>query len=412
MRPGITDAISLAGARGILVDIDSSNSVSVPDLAVAASESSPGHGNVSVGDQAVRYPPQTAFVLQTSGTTGAPKRVPVSYRNLRASVSAMRGRVAPGVDAPPPRLRKSVALLNIPLSHTSGMLAFCLNTVEGRRLALLDKFDPQAWAKLVRDCRIASAGVPPAALAMLLDAEIPPEWLASLKMIRSGTAPLDPALAVRFEQRFNIPVVQAYGATEFQGLASWTLADYREWSEQKRGSVGRAHPGVELRIDDVETGATVSPGSQGRLIVRTEQSSVTTADGWVSTNDIARIDSDGFLWILGRTDDVINRGGLKVDSSTVQRALESHPSVAQAAVVGLADARLGEIPCAAVVLSDDSVNDTAGDFDHESVEADIRKFLRADLAPYMIPAKFVFVGKLPLNGSLKVDRPAVKDLFG
>jgi long-chain acyl-CoA synthetase len=358
--------------------------------------------------KAATWPDGTAFVLQTSGTTGTPKRVPVSYRNIDAALEAMRKRANSDrpADTDQPRLRRSVAILNTPLSHTSAMLAFCLNMVEGRRLALLDKFEPREWAALIHRYQVASAGVPPAALAMLLDAEIPPDWLSSLKMIRSGTAPLDPELAARFEEWFKIPVVQAYGATEFQGVTTWSLTDHQKYGQSKRGSVGRPLPGVRLRITDPVTGEELPADTVGRLDVRSDAASVTSGSGWISTNDRARIDEDGFLWILGRLDDIINRGGLKVDSAAVAGALQAHEWVRAAAVVGVADRRLGEIPCAAVVLSD-----AATDVTPEAVTTVLSDHLRAMMAPYMIPARFAVVDALPLNASLKVDRPAVTALF-
>jgi long-chain acyl-CoA synthetase len=347
-----------------------------------------------------------AFVLQTSGTTGRPKRVPVSYKSLSASVASMEAKVAKPGETYVPRLRKSVAILNIPLSHTSAMLAFCLNVSQGRRLALLDKFEPWEWARLVRDWNVGSAGLPPAALAMIMEADIPPSWLESLKMIRSGTAPLRPELASSFEEKYKIPVVQAYGATEFQGVASWTLQDYQEWSELKRGSVGRAHAGVDLRVTNPDTGEVLQPGQAGRLEISSAQSSVKTPTGWVPTSDLARIDEDGFLWILGRTDDIINRGGLKVDANAVAAALRENPAVLDAAVIGIPDDRLGEIPAAAVVLP----SQAAGQ-DKDALAQELRGYLRQKVAPYMVPARFVFVDRIPLNAMLKTDRPTLRTLF-
>jgi long-chain acyl-CoA synthetase len=352
------------------------------------------------------YPAGTAFVLQTSGTTGPPKRVPLSYANIEANINAMQVRVGHGHE--PARLRHSVAILNTQLSHVGGMMSFCLSCVEGRRLALLDKFEPRPWAEFVRDYAVRSAGVPPAALAMLLDSDIPREWLSSLIMIRSGTAPLDPRLAVQFEERFGIPVVQAYGATETQGISSWTLGDLKQWGAAKRGSVGLPHRGVELRVTDPDTGSDVAPGERGRLWVRSAQSAIRTADGWVPTNDIASIDSDGFLWIHGRIDDIINRGGLKVDGVAVANVLETHPWVEAATVVGVADRRLGEVPCAAVVLA---VGAPGAPGDADEVDRVLRSYLRERLAPYMVPVAFAFVEALPRNATLKVDRGAVRTLF-
>jgi long-chain acyl-CoA synthetase len=392
-RAGVRGAAALAGTA--ILEVRDGDVTGGPAEAAAPDDA---------GDHTPpAYPAGTAFVLQTSGTTGPPKRVPLSYANIEAAINAMQVRVGHGPE--PVRLRHSVAILNTQLSHVGGMMSFCLSCVEGRRLALLDKFEAQPWAEYVRDYEVRSAGVPPAALAMLLDSEIPREWLSSLIMIRSGTAPLDPQLAIQFEERFGIPVVQAYGATETQGISSWTLGDLKRWGASKRGSVGLPHRGVELRVTDPDTAADVAPGERGRLWVRTAQSAIRTADGWVPTNDVASIDADGFLWIHGRTDDIINRGGLKVDGVAVANALESHPWVEAAAAVGVADRRLGEVPCAAVVLTPGAPADTG--------EADraLRSYLRERLAPYMVPAAFAFVESLPRNATLKVDRGAVKALF-
>jgi long-chain acyl-CoA synthetase len=350
------------------------------------------------------YPPETAVVLQTSGTTGPAKQIPLSYTSLAASINAMQTRVGHRGDAWAPRLRQSVAILNTPISHVSGLLAFCLNVAEGRRLALLDRFEPLAWSQLVHDHRVASAGVPPAALAMMLDAEIAPDLLTSLRVIRTGTAPLDPGLALRFERTYRVPVIQAYGATEFGGVASWTLADHQKWVERKRGSVGRVHPGVEVRLVDPSSGEPVAAGAEGRLEVRTEQAAVhADGDGWLRTSDRARLDEDGFLWITGRTDDVINRGGLKVDAGSVAAQLMTLPDVADAAVVGVPDQRLGEVPCAVVVLR-------SGDA-QPGTEQQLREALRKKLPAYAVPSRFAFVPQLPRTGTLKLDRPSAVALF-
>jgi acyl-coenzyme A synthetase/AMP-(fatty) acid ligase len=125
----------------------------------------------------------------------------------------------------------------------------------------------------------------------------------------------------------------------------------------------------------------------------------------VPTNDIASIDSDGFLWIHGRIDDIINRGGLKVDGVAVANVLETHPWAEAATVVGVADRRLGEVPCAAVVLA------AGAPADADEVDRALRSYLRERLALYMVPVAFAFPEALPRNATLKVDRGAVKALF-
>ena len=143
----------------------------------------------------------------------------------------------------------------------------------------------------------------------------------------------------------------SYAATEFGGaVAGWNLADHAEFWATKRGSVGRAHSGSELRIVDEVDGHVLGADEVGLLEVKAGQ--LGDGSGWMRTTDLARIDADGFLWILGRADQAIIRGGFKVRPDDVRAALEAHPAVRGAAVIGVADARLGAVPVAVVELRD------------------------------------------------------------
>jgi acyl-CoA synthetase (AMP-forming)/AMP-acid ligase II len=134
------------------------------------------------------------------------------------------------------------------------------------------------------------------------------------------------------------------------------------------------------------------------LEVRTPQAG---ADGWVRTNDLARIDADGFVWVVGRADDVIVRGGFKIAPGVVAAALERHPAVREAAVLGLPDERLGQVPVGAVELDPDAPAPTSDE---------LRDFCRSDLTPYEIPSAVVIVSALPRGASMKVDRTALTAL--
>ena len=167
---------------------------------------------------------------------------------------------------------------------------------------------------------------------MLLDQDTPAEDLASLKAVTVGTAPLNPDLADRFEARYGIAVLALYGATEFAGgVAGWTLADRQRYARAKRGSVGRAHGDVELRVIDADSGEPLPFGETGLLEVRAPQ----LGDGWLRTNDLAELDADGFLWIRGRADDAIIRGGLKISAGHVADILRRHPQIRDAVVLGV-----------------------------------------------------------------------------
>jgi acyl-CoA synthetase (AMP-forming)/AMP-acid ligase II len=179
-------------------------------------------------------------------------------------------------------------------------------------------------------------------------------------------------------------------------VAGWNVADHERFWAEKRGSVGRAHPGCGLRVGD-DAGAVLPVDTVGLLEVKADQ---LPGSGWVRTNDLARIDADGFLWVVGRADQTIMRGGLKVQPDTVRSALERHPAVRAAAVVGIDDDRLGQVPVAIVERVESS------EVDEVALLAHAAQFL----ARYEIPVRVVFVDALPRTASAKVDLQAVRAL--
>jgi acyl-CoA synthetase (AMP-forming)/AMP-acid ligase II len=215
----------------------------------------------------------------------------------------------------------------------------------------------------------------------------------------SGTAPLDPDLAEAFTKRYGVPVLTSYAATEFGGgVAGWNLKDYQQYASLKRGSVGRAHAGCALRVVDEATGAPLPNGDVGLLEVRTDQ---IDAAQWIRTTDLARLDDDGFLWIMGRADQTILRGGFKVQPETVRVALLRHPAIVDAVVFGVDDDRLGQVPVAVVQPG-------AG----ESItDAEVVEHARGLLAPYEVPVTVAVVDALPRTPSQKVDLAATREWF-
>ena len=168
----------------------------------------------------------------------------------------------------------------------------------------------------------------------------------------------------------------------------------------KRGSVGRAHPGCELRVVDAETGAPLRADEEGLLEVKARQ--MGDEAGWTHTTDLARIDADGFVWILGRADQAIIRGGFKVMPDDVRAALERDPRVRGASVVSRPDARLGAVPVAAVELRA-GVHDVSPD--------ELLTEAAKVLARYELPTELRLVATLPRTPSGKVDLAAVRALF-
>lgn len=346
-----------------------------------------------------RDAPGIAVEMLTSGTTGTPKRVPLKAHTLERGI--LDAAVYDNRTSTEPQLRSGVQILNAPFAHISGVFALFNGIAAGRKLCLLDHFTVADWLDAVSRHRPPVTSAPPAALRMILDAKVPKEAISSLKAFRVGTAPLDPDLADAFYHAYGIPVLQNYGATEFAGgVAGWTIGDFRKFHAGKRGSVGRLNPGIEARITDPDSGAVLQPGQEGLLELRASH----LGDGasWLRTTDLAALDEDSFLWIKARHDNVIIRGGFKVFPDDLVRAIEQHPSVREAAVVGVADPRLGQVPVAAYIPKSGapSVSDE-----------EIRAFLQERLLKYQIPTRIVVVNSLPRTPSMKVSQPELKKLF-
>ena len=336
-----------------------------------------------------------AVRMLTSGTTGPPKRIDLTYDMLARSVIGPE----PDRSPPPTELRQGVAIVNAPMVHIGGIFRVLQCVCEARPFALLDRFELNRWADAVRRHRPRAVSLVPAALRMVLHSNLTREDLASIRAVTSGTAPLSAEDADAFTAKFGIPVLTSYAATEFGGgVAGWTLADYQKYWHVKRGSVGRPSLGAQLRVVD-DDGTPLDPGEDGLLEVKPGQ--LGPSADWMRTTDIARIDGDGFLWILGRADEAIIRGGFKVMPDDVRAALEGHPAVRGAAVVGRADDRLGVTPVAMVELRDAAAVDSAA----------LVEFLRARLARYEIPTDIAIVDQIPRTPSGKADLGAVREFF-
>ncbi|MEB4210590.1 class I adenylate-forming enzyme family protein [Mycobacterium sp. 94-17] len=380
----------IVGERGDLSALvtTGTGTVEIADLPEDDDAATPPDGDTAA-------PSGVAVRMLTSGTTGPPKRIDLSYDMLARSV------LGPDPDhQPPPReLRRGVAIVNSPLVHIGGVFRVLQCITEARPFALLERFELNAWAEAVRSHRPRTASLVPAALRAVLHSDIPRADLASLRAVTCGTAPLSAEDADAFAEKYGIPVLTSYAATEFGGgVAGWTLPDHRRYWKTKRGSVGRANPGAQLRVV-AEDGIPLAPGEVGLLEVKPGQ--LGPATHWMRTTDLARIDADGFLWIAGRADQAIIRGGFKVMPDDVRTALESHPAVAGAAVIARPDDRLGETPVAMVELRERECADAGA----------LVEYLRGRLAGYEIPTEIAVVDTLPRTPSGKADLRAIRDFF-
>jgi long-chain acyl-CoA synthetase len=371
----------------MLGELPATAMVSVSDLAAEPNVVAAGRERV------IHDRPGVAVRMLTSGTTGPPKRVDLTYEMLAHSVMGPDGDHARA----PTELRRGVAIVNSPLVHIGGVFRILQCVAEARAFVLLERFELGRWAEAVRTHRPRAVSLVPTALRMVLHSSLTREDLASIRAVTSGTAPLSADDSDAFTEKYGIAVLTSYAATEFGGgVAGWTLADHQKYWRDKRGSVGRANPGAELRVVG-DNGAPLPAGQIGLLEVKPAQ--LGPSVDWIRTTDMARLDTDGFLWIVGRADQAIIRGGFKVMPDDVRGALESHPAVSGAAVVGRRDERLGETPVAMVELRESSDAATLIDY------------LRNRLARYEIPTEIAIVAELPRTPSGKPDLGAIRRQF-
>lgn len=342
---------------------------------------------------ATPYADDVAFVQWTSGTTGRPKPVlhtHVAYLELLDRVLGPL-RAKPRDPSRPP----SPNLIPVSMSLNAGIYNVLFGLRAGAPIVVMDRFSTTDFAALVARHGIRSTVLPPAAMAMLSDDAAVTD-LAPLRYVRSITAPLSPFQARRFTARFGVTVLNGYGQAEMGEVIGWTAADAAAHPD-KIGAIGRPHPNVVVRIDAPDANGV------GELLVRppshaagyadgTEFGDRLTADGFVRTGDLARVDDEGFVWIEGRLGDLINRGGNKIFPDEVEEVLLAVPAVREVAVVGQPDDRLGQVPVAYLAIS--------GEVD----DAELIEACRSQLAAYKVPVRFVRVDALPRSEVGKVLR--------
>jgi acyl-CoA synthetase (AMP-forming)/AMP-acid ligase II len=376
---GESDDLDAFAPPGRCLTSDKLGAVSVSGDAPAARDVNPG----------------VAVEMLTSGTTGPPKRIPLTYETFsRVLLGTKYYERNADVDV---RLRRGVTIINSPMVHLGGLFRVLTSVGDGRSFCLLERFRVDEWIDAVRRHRPRTVSLVPAGLRMVLEADLDRTDFESVRSVLCGTAPLAPVDADAFFAKYGVPVLITYAATEFGGsVAGWNLADHAQFWATKKGSVGRAQPDCRLRVVDQETGAPLGPDEEGLLEVDARQMGDNV--GWTRTTDLARIDEDGFVWILGRADQAIIRGGFKIRPDDVRAALERDARVRGAAVVSRSDARLGAVPVAAVELRS-GTSATPGELLDDAANV---------LARYELPVELRIVAELPRTPAGKVDLAAVR----
>ena len=348
-------------------------------------------------------PDDVAIVLFTSGTTSRPKAVELSHYNLTSYVMGTVEFASAGAD--------DAALICVPPYHIAGVSAALSNIYAGRKLVYLTKFDAKEWIRLVRDEAVTTATVVPTMLDRIVsELEKQHSPLPTLRTLAYGGSKVAlPLVRKALDLLPDVGFVNAYGLTETSStIAVLTPDDHRAAHEatdaaisRRLGSVGQPVPGIEVQIRGGD-GAVLAPGESGELFVRGDQvsgryaeiGSVLDPDGWFPTKDVAALDRDGYLFITGRSDDTIIRGGENIAPAEVEDVLVEHPSVRDVAVVGVEDSQWGQIIVAVVVAAEGT------DPDPEELRAHVRNTLRGSRTPDRV----VFRDELPTTPTGKVLR--------
>ncbi len=343
-------------------------------------------------------PDATAVLLFTSGTTGEPKAAVLRHKNLGSYITSSLEFASAGED--------EAALVSVPPYHIASVSSVLSTFYIGRRVVQLESFEPKRWVAAARDESVTNAMVVPTMLNRILDViEADGEGLPALRSLAYGGGPMPlPVIERAITLLPHVDLVNAYGLTETSSTISvlgpddHRLAFYSDdpaW-RARLGSVGQPLPGVELEIRD------------GIIFVRGEQVSgeyqgvgtgldASSNDGWFNTRDAGYLDDEGYLFVQGRVDDVIVRGGENLSPGEIEAVLLEHPAVEAAAVVGIPDLEWGERVVAAVIRKADCE------------EGELRDHVRAALRSACTPDRIAFRDDLPFNETGKLLRRVLRE---
>lgn len=368
-------------------------------LAVAAAPPAP-EADLVVGD-----PDEIAVLLYTSGTTGEPKAAVLRHRNLAAYIlSSVEYASAGGAEC---------AIVSVPPYHIAGVSSVLSSSFAGRRVVYVEAFDAAEWVRLARAESVTHAMVVPTMLSRILDALEDGRGLPALRTLSYGGGPMPlPVIERALRMLPDVGFVNAYGLTETSStIALLGPDDHRAAMESedpevraRLGSVGRPLPTLEVSIRDLD-GWPLPPGERGEICVRGEQVSgeylgrtAGPDDGWFRTRDGGHLDAGGYLFVHGRLDDVIVRGGENLSPGEIEQVLAEHPAVLAAGVVGIPDEDWGEQVVAAVALADGRITS----------EEELRQFVQARLRSAKTPTHIQIRDELPFNEMGKLLRRVLR----
>ncbi|MFI5038736.1 MAG: long-chain fatty acid--CoA ligase [Solirubrobacterales bacterium] len=334
----------------------------------------------------------TAVILYTSGTTGTPKGAELTHDNLKTNCEITRDMFGIGDDV--------VTLGALPLFHSFGQTCGMNATLAaGGTLSLIPRFDPGKALEIIeRDKVNLFQGVPTMYSALLHQEGRDKFDTSTLELCVSGGSAMPVELMRGFEDAFKCKILEGYGLSESSPVASFNRPD----RERKPGSIGIPIEGVDMKVVD-DDGNDIAQGEVGEILIRghnvmkgywnkPDATGETLIDGWLHTGDMAKIDEDGYFFIVDRKKDLIIRGGYNVYPREIEEVLYEHPAVREAAVIGVKDDSLGEEVGAAIALKDG-----------EDVSAqELREFVKEQVAAYKYPRRVWFVDDLPKGPTGKI----------
>jgi acyl-CoA synthetase (AMP-forming)/AMP-acid ligase II len=354
-----------------------------------------------LGEQVAVEPQDTVALPYSSGTTGLPKGVMLSHRNLVVNMEQAQA---------PLRVAEDDVLIGVlPFFHIYGMTVIMnLGLRVGTTIVTMPRFDLEQFLGTIQDRRVTRAYVvPPIALALAKHPLVDRYDLASLDLIFCGAAPLGAELEVACAERVGCRVRQGYGMTETSPV---THGVPNEDGAERPGTIGPALPSTECRVVDPETGEDVPEGERGELWIRGPQvmkgylnndeatRETIDDDGWLHTGDVAVVDGDGYFSIVDRVKELIKYKGFQVAPAEIEALLVQHPAVADAAVVPLPDEEAGEVPKAFLVLKD---GDTAPE--------EIQRWVAERVSTYKQVRAVEVVDEIPKSPSGKILRRVLRD---
>lgn len=339
-----------------------------------------------------------AVILYTSGTTGRPKGAMLTHKNLYSNAKDIGDYLKMNSD--------DTVITTLPMFHVFS-LSVVVNAplISGSTIIIVPKFSPKEIFRLVKKYEATVfAGVPTMYNYLYQYPEGNPSDFSSLRLCISGGSSLPVALLKNFEKKFNVFVSEGYGLSEASPVTCFNPLD----RPRKPGSIGTNIIHVENKVVN-ELGEELPPGQVGELIVRgpnvmkgyykmPEETAVAIRDGWLYTGDLAKMDEEGYFYIVDRKKDMVIVGGFNVYPREVEEVLYEHPDVVEAAVIGAPDPEQGEVVKCFVVRKNDTIT-----------EAELMEYCKQHLAKYKLPHSIEFIEELPKNTTGKILRRALKD---